>query len=31
MVTPEFNKERRMLIEKGHSDGMIAAAEFCEI
>lgn len=31
MVTPEFNKERRLLIEKGHSDGITAAAQFCEI
>lgn len=30
-VKPEFNKLRRMCIEKGHMNGVIAGAQFCEM
>jgi len=29
MITPEFNKQRRLAIEDGHLQGVNAAAEFC--
>lgn len=29
VLTPKFNKERRLLIEKCHKEGVEAAAEFC--
>ena len=29
MIDPTFNKKRRQAIEKGHSEGVKAAAEFC--
>lgn len=29
MINKEFNKKRRLAIEKGHSEGIKAAAEFC--
>ena len=31
VLKPDCNKRRRMLIEKGHMNGMIAAAKFAEM
>jgi DNA-directed RNA polymerase I subunit RPA1 len=31
VLQPECNKRRRMLIEKGHMNGMIAAAKFAQM
>lgn len=28
VLTPEFNKKRRMIIEESHQSGMLAAAKF---
>lgn len=29
MISPQFNKQRRLAIESGHLEGVKAAAEFC--
>jgi DNA-directed RNA polymerase I subunit RPA1 len=31
VLTKDFNKKRRMLIEKCHKEGVEAAAEFCSL
>jgi hypothetical protein len=31
VLTPEFNKKRRMIIENSHKEGVEAAAKFCGI
>lgn len=31
VITPEFNKQRRMIIENAHKEGIEAAAKFCGI
>ena len=31
VITPEYNKKRRMIIEKSHKEGVEAAAGFCGI
>jgi len=29
VLTPEYNKKRRMIIEESHKEGIEAAAQFC--
>ena len=29
VITPEYNKKRRMIIEKSHKEGVEAAGGFC--
>ena len=31
VLKPQFNKERRMTIEKCHREGVISAAKFAEV
>ena len=31
MLTPEYNKKRRMIIENSHKEGIEAAADYCGI
>jgi hypothetical protein len=31
VLKPSFNKHRRMVIEQGHKNGLLAATNFCEM